>query len=399
MRSDTKLTRNETKQHNRRLVLKTLYQGKATTRADIARATSLTRSTVSQVVADLMDEGLVAEAGLGPSAGGKPPRLLTIVDDARYAIGIDVTGYEVKGSLYDLRGNPLQRQSLPIPQNDGDAALDSVYNVIEQLLRLADRPLLGIGLGVPGLLDAQRGTVHQAVNLRWRELHLGDLLRERTHLPIYLANDSQAAALAQYTFGDQDGVRNLAVLLIGRGISAGLILDGQIYYGGAYTGASEIGHVRVVEGGELCACGNHGCLETVASQDAIIRWAQTLYLNRPDSQLHRLAPDVTAVDMDVVLRARRAGCEEVAQIEARVAEYLSISVAHLVAVLNIPLIVLTGSVSRFGNSLVASIQAGLEQRSLPSLAQRTKVELGALGEDMVMLGAAALLLSNELGVV
>lgn len=399
MRKYAKLTRNETKRHNRRLVLKVIYQGKANSRAEVARATSLTRATASQAVADLMDEGLVSEVGLGPSAGGKPPRLLSIVDDARHVIGVDVSGDEVQGSLYDLRGQTIRHQSLPIPDNNGDDALDLLYQLIDQLVKLADRPLLGIGLGVPGLLDAQRGIIRQAVNVGWNDLPLGDLLDQRYDLPVYLVNDSQAAALAQYTFANDEGLSDLAVLLVGRGISAGLVLNGQIYYGGAYSGASEVGHVRAVEGGDLCACGNHGCLETVANQGAVVRRAKTVYLSQPASPLHRFATDVHAVDMKAILLAHRAGCQEMAQIEAQVGKHLSLTVAHLGAVLNIPLVVLTGSVSRFGETLVDSIQSGLEERSLPTLAGRTRVKLSSLGEDVVMLGAAALLLSNELGVV
>jgi predicted NBD/HSP70 family sugar kinase len=399
MSSDTKLTRAQTKQHNRRLVLRVIYQGEAKSRADISRATSLTRTTASQAVADLIDEGLVAETGRGPSAGGKPPRLLEVVDDARYALGVDVSGYEVRGSVYDLRGKSVHRRTLPISETNGDVALDVVYELLDQLTLLADRPLLGIGLGVPGLLDAQRGIIRQAVNLGWNDLPLGDLLEERYDVPVYMVNDSQAAALAEYTFANKDRINDLAVLLVGRGISAGLVLGGQLYYGAAYSGASEIGHVRAVEAGELCACGHYGCLETVASQGAVVRWAQTVFLNRSDSPLRQYASQVDAVDIDTVLRAYRDGCDELAQIEARVGAYLGIAIAHLVAVLNLPLIVLTGSVSRFGDRLVASIQSGLEQCLLPALAQQTEVKLSALREDMVMLGAAALLLSNELGVV
>lgn len=399
MNSDFKLTQDQTKLHNRRLVLRVIYQGDAQSRAEISRATSLTRTTASQAVAELMDEGLVVETGRGPSAGGKPPRLLSVVDDAHYALGIDVSGYEVKGAVYDLRGKPVHRRSLSIPNTNGDAALDVVYELLDQLTRLAGQPLLGIGLGVPGLLDAQRGIIRQAVNLGWNDLPLSDLLEQRYDLPVYLVNDSQAAALAHYTFANEERVNDLAVLLVGRGISAGLVLGGQLYYGAAYSGASEIGHVRAVEEGELCVCGHYGCLETVASQGAVVRWAQTAFLNHPHSPLHQYASDVDTVDIEAVLRAYRAGYEELAQIEARLGTYLSVAVAHLIAVLNIPLVVLTGSVSRFGDRLVASIQSGLEQRLLPALAQQTEVKLSALGEDMVMLGAAALLLSNELGVV
>lgn len=398
-KSARKLTQDQTKLHNRRLVLRVIYEAETISRAGIARATGLTRTTASQAVAELMEERLVEEAGIGPSAGGKPPRLLQVVDDARYAIGVDVSGYAVQGSVYDLRGQVVQHLSLSLPPSNGDSALDLVYQLIDQLISLADRPLLGIGLGVPGFLDAQQGILHQAVNLGWQELPLGDLLKERYDLPVYLVNDSQAAALAHYTFANDAKMDDMAVLLVGRGISAGLVIGGRLYYGGGYSGASEIGHLQVVEGGELCACGHYGCLETVASQGAVLRWAKTIFGNHAGSKLHRFAHDVEAVDMEAVLRAYRAGDEPLEQIVSQVGHYLAIAVANLVTVANLPLVVLTGSVAQLGEDLVEVIKSNMKQRLLSMLSERTDVIVSELGEGIVPLGAAALLLANELGVV
>jgi len=405
-RSVRKLTQDQTKLHNRQLVLRIIYES-AVSRADIARATGLTRTTASQAVAELMEEGLVADGGQGPSAGGKPPRLLHIVGDARYAIGVDVSGYEVQGSVFDLRGRVVQRLSLPMPSasggaagsRNGDAALDLVYLLLDQLIAVADRPLLGVGLGIPGFLDAQQGIIHQAVNLGWHELPLGNLLEQRYDLPVYLANDSQAATLAQYTFGNDDREENLAVLLVDRGISAGLVVHGELYLGGGYSGASEIGHLRVVEGGELCACGHYGCLETVASQGAVLRQAKTIYANHPNSKLRRFAPDAASVDMEAFIRACEAGDESLAQIVSQIGHYLSIAVSNLVTVANIPLVVLAGSVAALGDDLVQAITSEMQQRLLSMLAERTRVKVSELGEEIIMLGAAALPLANELGIV
>ena len=405
-RSTRKLTQDQTKLHNRQLVLRIIYES-AVSRADIARATGLTRTTTSQAVAELMEEGLVADGGQGPSAGGKPPRLLHIVDDARYAIGVDVSGYEVQGSVFDLRGRVVHHLSLPMPSasggaagsGNGDAALNLVYLLLDQLIAAADRPLLGVGLGVPGFLDAQQGIIHQAVNLGWHELPLGDLLKQRYDLPVYLANDSQAATLAQFTFGNDDRVEDLAVLLVDRGISAGLVVHGELYLGSSYSGASEIGHLRVVEDGELCACGHYGCLETVASQGAVLRQAKTLYANHPDSILRQFAPDAASVDMEAFIRACEAGDESLAQIVSQIGHYLSIAVSNLVTVANIPLVVLAGSVAGLGDDLVQAITSEMRQRLLTTLAERTRVKVSELGEEIIMLGAAALPLANELGIV
>lgn len=396
---DQKLTRDETKTHHQRLALKLIYAGGETSRADIARTTGLTRSAASAVVAELMAAGLVAEPGQGPSAGGKPPTLLRVIADARQIVGIDLAGATLRGCVFDLRGQRAHRVSIPFPVGDGHRTLDLVRELADRLVALADKPLLGIGVGLPGLIDTQLGVVRQAVNLGWQDLALGELLAGRYGLPVYLLNDSQAAALAEYTFANLAGAADLAVILVEQGVSAGLVFGGQLYRGGGHCGASEIGHVRAVEGGELCACGHFGCLETVAGQRAILRWARTIYLNQPDSLLHQTAADPDRIDMAAVVAAYQAGDPALAQMVAQLGRYLGSAAANLVAALNVPLVVLAGSVAQFGAALAQAVKAEMVQRSFAPLAERTEVRVSALGDDAVMLGAAALLLANELGAV
>lgn len=391
-----KATRQQTKTHNTRLILKTIYNEGQTSRADVARLTSLTRTTVSDIVSELMQEGLVAEVGLGQPAGGKPPILLSVMEDARYLIGLDLAGSEFQGALINLRGKIKHRLSLPINDRDGDAALALVYKLIDELVACADQPILGIGIGTPGLMDARRGVVRHAVNLDWHDLALGDLLEERYKWPVYIANDSQVAALAESTFGDSRGASNLIVIKAGRGTGAGIVLDRQLYYGDGF-GAGEIGHVVVVENGELCRCGRRGCLETVASSRAVVRRAQAIAQNDARSALHRFAAAPEEINIDVVLQAFEAGDETLRPIVAEVGRYLGMAVAHLVGALNVQRIVLAGSLARFGQALLDPIRQEVKQRSLAALAEETTIELTSLGPDIVIQGAAALLLARELG--
>ena len=193
-----KATREHTKLHNWRLVLRTIYQAGKISRAELARETHLTKTTVSNIVSDLLKENLVAEVGLGPSVGGKPPMLLAVVDNSRQLIGLDLANSEFRGSVLDLRGNILHRAKLPVPTQDGRFMLELVYELVDILLPKVTRPLLGIGIGSPGLMDAPSGVVRQAINLDWLNLPLRDLLQEKYNVPVYLANDSHTAALAEY---------------------------------------------------------------------------------------------------------------------------------------------------------------------------------------------------------
>jgi glucokinase-like ROK family protein len=397
MFTSQKATREQTKSHNQRLILKTVYDQTQTSRADIARLTGLTRPTVSTAVAELIEEGLVEEVGQGQSEGGKPPVLLRVIDNSRCLIGVDLANSEFRGAVTDLRGRIRHRETLPVDDHDGQAALELVYELVDRLVVVADSPVLGIGLGSPGLMDAQRGLVRKSVNLNWTDLPLRDLLTARYNLPVYIANDSHVAALGEYTFGSHH-LNNLVVVKVGRGVGAGIVLNGQLHYGDG-SAAGEIGHVKVVDDGELCRCGHHGCLETVTSSRAIITRARAVAQQNPQSTLHRFAATPEAITTETVLQAFEAGDEDVQQIITEVGRYLGLAVANLVGVLNIQHILIGGRTARFGQTLLEPIRQEMCCRSMGLLAEQTSIGLSSLGEDIVIQGAAALLLSNELGLV
>ena len=256
-----KATRQQTKEHNRNLVLKTIFEHASISRAQIARITSLTRTTVSEIVADLIAEGLVNEIGVGSSIGGKSPILISLNENARYLIGLDLAQYQFSGAVINLRGQIQEMVSLPVNNRNGDEALALVYKIIDQLVQDEYQPLVGIGVGTPGLVNTRDGVVVNAVNLDWRDLPLAHLLRSRYQLPAYVLNDSQAAAMGEYTYGEgRNTENNLVVVHVGHGIGAGIVINGQLFQGDG-GGAGEIGHVVVARDSLLqCRCGNRGCL-------------------------------------------------------------------------------------------------------------------------------------------
>ena len=275
---------------------------------------------------------------------------------------------------------------------------EQVYQLTDALSAEVNRPLLGIGIGSPGLMDARTGIVRRAVNLEWEDLPLRDLMQSRYNVPVYLANDSHAAALGEYTFGPDRGVKNMIVVKAGRGISAGIVLDGRLHYGDS-SGAGEIGHVRVVDNGKLCLCGHTGCLETIASSRALIEKALKIFSTDPQSALHKYTKTEDAINTDLVLRAFIDRDARIAQIVEEIGHYLGVAVANLIGVLNIQTIIIAGSLARFGQPLIDVISEEMRKGAMSVLADETKVHVSKLGQDIVMIGAASLLLSNELGVV
>ncbi len=378
-----KATHGQTRLHNRRLVLRTLYDFGPISRAEVARRTGLTRTTVSDVVTGLIGDGMTAEVGRGPSSGGKAPILLSVVEDARHVIGLDLGESAFVGALVNLRGEVRRRVELAVEDRDGAGALELVYRLVDELLGDAGDSLLGIGVGTPGVIDTGRGVIRWAVNLDWQDLPLGRLLEERYDVPVNVANDSQAAALAEYTFGGDASRRpNLVAIKVGRGIGAGIVLNGTLYQGDGF-GAGEIGHVVVEDDGARCRCGRFGCLETVASGVAIVAHARELGLDAGSIADVRRALD--AGDEAALSAARFAG------------RYLGRAVAALVGALDIHEIVVHGPVAELGAPWLEAIRDEATRRSLPLLADRIQVREARIAADEVVLGASALLMTRELG--
>jgi N-acetylglucosamine repressor len=393
-----KATHQQTKAHNNRLVLRTIYDFGEISRAEVARQTELSRTTVSEVVTDLLQQQLVEEIGFGPSSGGKSPILLHVNSNARYLIGVDLSSEEFRGAVVNLRGEIQHTLSMPRNGRGGDAALQLVYDLLDQLMATVPAlPLLGLGVGTPGLVDVRRGNqVHWAVNLDWLELPLRELLEARYRLPVHVLNDSQASAMAEYYFGIPRTSHNLVLIKCEQGVGAGVVIEGQLFYGDLY-GAGEIGHVVIAENSQVCRCGNIGCLETVASAAAVLRRVRGATANRR-SPAHPDETDGRPVDMQAVKEWYVAGDRTVQLIVHDAGRALGIAIANLVGALNIHRIVIAGSLGLLGPPLLEIIHTEMRRRSLAALARETHVQFSDLGSDITILGSAALLLNEELGI-
>lgn len=388
-----KATRQFTKQYNRQLVLKTVFGCRGISRAEIARQTGLTRTTVSEIVADLIAEGLVEEIGVGSSAGGKPPIDVAVLDDARQTICLDLSKQSVSGAVVNLRGQVRHRGELPLPRGNTAEFLKILCDEVDRLLALATAPVLGIGIGTPGLVDIAQGVVRRAVNLDLSDIPLKNFLSQRYHLPIYLANDSHLSAMAEYAFGDDRQLSNLVVIKVGEGIGSGIVLSGQLFYGDGFA-AGEIGHLRIIKDGEQCTCGNRGCLETVSSTRAILHRIQELARVSPQ----QLDPYLRSEEITLsgVCRSYRDGCPAVVETVNQAAHFLGLAVAHLCAVLNIRNVIITGDLAGMGSPFLATVQESAGASMLPGIFDETTIRFSTLGADHVILGASALVLSQEL---
>lgn len=395
----TKATHQQTRAFNEGLVLRTLYDLGPISRAEVARLTGLTRTTVGDVVAAFLADGLVEEAGRGPSSGGKAPILVQVVADARLVIGLDLGERAFAGALVDLRGNIRRRVEVPVRGRDGDAALAAVERLVDELVAAVPAGcLLGIGVGTPGLVDTTTGTIRWAVNLDWQDLELGRLLTERTGLPAFVANDSRAAAMGEHLFDPGRRTSNLVAIKIGHGIGAGIVVGGEVFQGDGF-GAGEIGHTSVVDDGVECRCGRFGCLETVASSRAVVAAAEEAAREQPGTALGRRLAERGELTIDDVAAAVADGDETARRIAVAAGRWLGRAISGLIGTLDIHHVVLLGTVTRLGDPWLDAVRDEAARRALGLLTRETAIEVGGTAEDVVLLGASALLLSRELGLV
>lgn len=391
----TKATRQHTRDHNSRLVLQTIYDAGQISRADLARHTNLTRTTISDVVSDLMGQGLVEEVGQGPIGVGRTPTLLSVVPNSRLIVTINVTATEIQGAVVNLRGE-VRHSAVLRHSMAGNELVAAVIDFAKQLMAAVDGRLLGLGVSAPGLIDMRTGTVVQAVNVGWQDVPLQSMLQQHANLPVYIAHDGHTLAMAEFMFGPHTPSDNLVAIKVGTGVGSGIVLGGQLFAGDEY-GAGEIGHMVVEENGLPCRCGNVGCLETVAAIPSIIHRAELLAQRDPNSMLRQFATPDRGITLESVIAAFEAGDQNVHQIVQMIGRSLGIGVATLVVALGIRRIVVTGRVAPFGDVLCSAIAAEVQRRVLPALARNTVIEVAQRGSDQVLVGTAALLLTNELG--
>ena len=365
LRHAAKVLPEHARAHNRSLVLQTLFHQGAMSRADLSRETGLTRVTISDLIAELIEDGYVAERGTREVTGpGKPAILVDLDREGHRIIGLDLSRSDrFLGAVLTLDGEIVARHEASVPADPADI-LATVIRLTRELVADAHAPVLGVGVGSPGIVD-DHGTVLTAPNLRWTDIDLEGILRAEVSLPVLVANDANAAVLAEYTFGGAGD--DVMLVRVGRGVGSGLLSGGQPMLGSRFA-AGEIGHVTVgTDGGPVCVCGKVGCLEA---------WLSVPSLERA------LAED--GAERDAVLRD--AG------------ERLGIALAPIVGALDLSEIVLSGPSPLLDGPLAEATVETLRARTLAEFHDGVQVRMTEQGEDIVLRGAAVMVLSGQLGV-
>ncbi|MFD1175541.1 ROK family protein [Paenibacillus puldeungensis] len=372
------------KKMNKSIVLETIRHRQPLSRADISAEIGLNKATVSSLVAELIDSRLVTEIGPGESSGGRKPTLLLFNKSAGFAIGVDIRVSDLLAVLVDLEGNVIREKSVPLTVFSPDSVLDQISKTIRLLgRRLPASPygIVGIGIGVPGLVD-EKSFVVSAPNLGWDHVDLAGALTKEFGNNIHIDNEANAGAIGEKLYGAGRDSQNLIYLSIGVGIGSGIIVGGELYRG-ISNFSGEVGHMTVAEDGPLCRCGNRGCWETLASEKALLDRASAIWQENTPS-------------LDEILKNAKQGDPEAAGLLNEIGSQLGVGLANLVNILNPELIVIGNRLSLAGELYEEAMLDTIKNRSLSYHRKKTHVDFAKLGIRSTALGAASMPITSFL---
>lgn len=332
------------------------------TRADLARASGLTRVAVSDIVAELLCENLIMEVGYSHSSGpGKRGRLLRIDPEGRNIIALDLsTPYVFRGTVLNLLGQVIAREEIPLTASK-EVPLDLVGDLAQSLIRHANRPIMGIGVSSPGIVSS-KGVVDDATNLGWVQTDLRGYLAEKTGLEVSVNNDANNEVLAEQQFGS--GESDILLVHLGDGVGVGLLVAGKLVSGCNHA-AGEIGHVVVDEDGPVCRCGKRGCLESMIS-----------------------VPKLTAL-MD-------QSPDDLTSILSKAGSVLGRVLSMSIGLLDMPRIAVLGDSRVVNRVFLSAMEETINRNVASEFRKPVVVDRSALGDDAALLGACATVVSDRL---
>jgi predicted NBD/HSP70 family sugar kinase len=373
---------------NRLRIVDFLRVNGTASRAEMARQTGLSRSTVSTLVADLQRRGIVVEQPgrfAGEGQPGRPAALLQLDPAAGAAIGVDFDHDRVRVAVSDLSRIVLGEASATFDvDHDAAGALDLAADLVDRLLAEVDigrDRVIGTGMALAAPIDHQRATLHNSAVLPgWADVDAGAELEQRMGTTVYVDNDANLGALAEVTLGAGRNARFATYIQIGSGVGAGMVVDGRPYRGARGT-AGEIGHVVVDPRGPLCRCGNRGCLETVASTGALLALVRA-----------SRGEELTVQEMIAEALNGDAGCRRAITDAGRVVGGV---LAGLVNLFSPEMVVVGGDLGEAGELLLEPLREAVKRDALPEAVTGLEIVGGELGERANLLGALALVLMQS----
>jgi glucokinase-like ROK family protein len=379
---------------NRGRVIDALRGRGTASRAEIARLTGLSRSTVSSIVSDLIEDGLLTEQAEATGvahgeAGGRPPVLLSLNPSAGLAVGLDFGHTHLRVAVSDLSHEVLAESWRELDvDHSAEEGLDAAEQLVDQVLKEANagrEGVIGVGMGLPGPINRATGSVGSSSILPgWVGVNAAMEMERRLRLPVRVENDANLGALAEFVWGSGRGHSDVIYIKLSSGVGAGLLFAGRLHEGAGGT-AGEIGHIPAQNGTAICRCGSRGCLETVASARAI---AEQVAASRGE--------EVTPRQLLELINERDPAAS---RLIGEAGREIGVALAGLCNLVNPNCVIIGGDLSAAGELITEPIHESIRRYAIGSAAEQVSVVAGVLGERAELLGALALVLHTTDGVI
>lgn len=380
----------EVRNYNRSLVLQTIRAYSPISRIELTEITSLTPTTITSLVDELIKRGLVKEVGNVKGEIGRSRTLLSINSDAYYVLGIDLARTSISCGLVDLGGNLLTSkrvssdltQHFPITLNTLKEVIKSLLEEVEPQIR---EKVIAIGIGSPGPLSPSKGIIISPPNFTgWRDVPLKEIIEKEFNLPTFIENDAKACALGEKWFGCCRDIDNFVYLAVGTGVGAGIIINGEIYRGAGEL-AGELGHTTVDINGPQCSCGNYGCLELYTSIGSLIE--------RIKRKLGHLVKEDPLETLSIFYRTAREGDIKAIEILNDYCFWLGVGIVNVINTFSPQAVVLgREAVINGADLIIPRVEKLVRERSFSISPQQTKVLASSIGQNTGIIGAATIAL-------
>lgn len=381
---------------NDSLVLNTIRQRGPISRVDIAKLTNLTAPTVTNISGKLIDWGFVVEYKMGKSSGGRRPILLKINPHIFNVIVIHLSSNKLRGFLISADLQVLKEKFYSVERLPQDQILGLISSTIADLKVGAQGKIPGIGIVIHGLVNSKEGISIFAPNLGWRNVPIKYILEEKFKIPTFVENDVRAMAIGEFYYGTARNVENMVFLKVGYGIGSDIFMDGRLYRGPGDS-AGEIGHTTIDASGPKCSCGNFGCLEAMASENALVKLVTNSLKEGKPSVIHNLIEnELDKLSPEIIYEAALKGDDLAKKSLRYIAKYLGIGVANMVNIFNPELIIIGGGLAQAKPFIEDTINNTVKKRALDSSFNMCKIEFSVMGEIATIKGAADIVLKSLL---
>lgn len=384
------------KKMNTSVILNTIRESGSISRAEIARLTKLTPATVTNITSELLNNKIILEAERGESSGGRKPVMLRINTDGHYVAGVYIGSKVVEIVIANLNAEFVYSNKI---ENDYSVPYTETLGEISKSIKRwqeenPSKNILGIGLGVHGLVQSEKGIALYAPNLNWENVPVKNFLQEKLNLPVFIDNDVRTMTLGESWFGVAQDISNFILIYIGYGVGGSIVIDNHLFRG-INEGAGEIGHTTIDPNGPQCSCGNFGCLQALASEHAIVKKIVELLKNGRSSSIKDIiGGELSRISPEIIYDAALNEDELALEVIGQQSKYLGIAIANLINTINPSMVIISGKISRLGDLVMNRIKDEVQRRSMKYLQHSTNIMYSNLNRQAVLKGAVAFVLNE-----